>query len=44
VGAVVLAGQRHGPGEGLTGSSSEHSAPEARSEGVPVGPSPGGSA
>jgi NADH-quinone oxidoreductase subunit J len=40
VGAVVLAGRR-GPSDGVAGSSSEHSAPKARSEEVPATPSPG---
>ena len=43
VGAVVLAGKRTAP-DGAAGSSSEHSAPKARSEGSPVAPPTGGSA
>jgi NADH:ubiquinone oxidoreductase subunit 6 (subunit J) len=42
VGAVVLAGQRRDVVDGAAGSSSEHSAPKARSEGVPVAPPTGG--
>jgi NADH-quinone oxidoreductase subunit J len=41
VGAVVLAGRRGAASDGGAGSPSEHSAPEARSEGVPVSPSGG---
>jgi NADH-quinone oxidoreductase subunit J len=44
VGAVVLAGKRKVSSEGAGGGSSEHSAPKARSEGLPVAPHTGDSA